>query len=228
MVWFGLMRLTMFPLTTTPRPSLKASSLFAGGLIVVLFLTTVFAQTDSDTYARQIAKLKSDARAGDAAAQFSLASAYDSGHGVRRDLLTAARWYAEAANRGHIEALFSQAALAEEGVVPPNGISDPVELYERAAQSGHAGAANNLGRLYAEGIKVDRNYQKAANWFSLAANQDHAESCYNLGVLHEHGLIPEADPEKARAWYRCAASDYAPARAALERLTATMKPGDTQ
>src|SRR5216684_501944 len=54
--------------------------------------------------AQEIASLKANAEAGDAAAQLKLAHAYDLGAGVPQDDFIAAAWYRKAAEQGNSEA----------------------------------------------------------------------------------------------------------------------------
>ena len=78
---------------------------------------TAFAQAD-------IAKLTSDATAGNAEAQFALGNAYLKGDGVAADATQAAKWYLLAADQGFTQAQVQMALKYAHG----NGVpADPVE-----------------------------------------------------------------------------------------------------
>ena len=71
-------------------------------LLACLFASTVFAEARVTGLVAQ--DLLKKAEAGDAKAQFLLATAYDTGSGAPRNAVQAERWYLAAAKQGHVEA----------------------------------------------------------------------------------------------------------------------------
>src|SRR5206468_12753844 len=90
----------------------------------ILFLGIVFLIVSCSSYE---SKLRARADAGEAEAQYQLASMYWEGKTVNRDPTEALKWYQRAAEYGHREAQAKLAELYEQGA----GIS---RNYERAAQ----------------------------------------------------------------------------------------------
>lgn len=163
------------------------------------------------------------AEAGDARAESVLAGLYAAGKGVERDYEAAARWYERAAQAGVADAQFGLGRLYAEG----RGVSrDPAEAfgwYERAAKQNYREAQLELGRAYANGVGTPRDHDAARIWFQRAAGQGSPEAQYELGVIYRDGVGTSPDKAVAYKWLSLAgASGYAPAVAALEKLTPKM------
>src|SRR5690606_33273065 len=110
-------------------------------LTALLFLLSAqcIAQADEPLSAG-VEALMARARAGDAEAQFQVATAYDWGEGAPRDGAEALKWYELSASSGHAEAQNSMgSALQAEGKY-----EQALVWYERAAEQNHAIAMNNL------------------------------------------------------------------------------------
>ncbi|MBD3766672.1 MAG: SEL1-like repeat protein [Gammaproteobacteria bacterium] len=91
-------------------------------LLGLIFSTIVCAEADSDYFLGQQAYDKQDyssaakywqllAEQGHVLAQFKLATLYDEGHGVQRDITKAKYWYAKAAQQGYMPAQFNLGLL---------------------------------------------------------------------------------------------------------------------
>lgn len=133
----------------------------------------------ADSIPEKVAALSADelltqARAGQVAAQFELASRLRAGRGVTQDEGEALHWFTEAAMKGHVEAQFQLARMfAELGEAPQSplltriGISasqsqrDAAGWFRRAAEQGHVQAQYERGRVLTEGRGVLRNPQEA-------------------------------------------------------------------
>ena len=129
------------------------------------------------------AKLRSAAVAGDAAAQYEVASRFAEGRGVPASLSKAARWFERAAGKGLAPAQFRYASMLEKGQGVKKDLAAARRLYLAAATRGNAKAMHNLAVLYAEGINGKPDYATAVKWFRKAARRGIADSQYNLGVL---------------------------------------------
>jgi len=109
--------------------------------------------------APEILALQRAAAAGNPQAQFELAVAYEKGEAVDRDLAWAARWYGEAAYRGHAESQYTYGKLKLDGKVLPH---DPGEAYRWLTLSGLQGhdEAKDLSRDVKRSIGFDVYYRE--------------------------------------------------------------------
>lgn len=85
------------------------------------------------------------AEQGSSIAQFKLATMYDKGEGVRKDLVQAAYWYRRAAEQGHAHAQFCLGILYMGGQDIPQDAEQVAFWIRKAAAQGHADAQNMLG-----------------------------------------------------------------------------------
>ncbi|MGI4953214.1 MAG: tetratricopeptide repeat protein [Janthinobacterium lividum] len=114
---------------------------------------------------------RSEAAAGDKDASFGLGVAYDLGKGVGQDDRMACRFYAEAAEHGHVLAAFNVAVMHDSGRCAQGRHAELAALwYGRAAAAGNGRAQFNLAMLYAAGDGVPRNPAASAAWYQAAAS----------------------------------------------------------
>jgi hypothetical protein len=134
-------------------------------------------QTDD---ARDLARLKQDAAAGDVNAQNSLAILYQEGRYVPRDELAAIKWSHMAAEQGYAPAEFTLGLLYGRRGLMQN-YAEAVKWYRKAAEQGQAAAMNNLGNLYSSGEGgLTQDYAEAYKWWILAkANSSPGSETYN-------------------------------------------------
>src|SRR5207244_10242865 len=93
------------------------------------------------------AKLRQAAAAGDAFAQFEIASRFAEGKGVAQDHKRAFAWYERSATRGLAPAQFRLAAYFERGIGVAADRERAKVWYRRAADQGYVRAMHNLGVL---------------------------------------------------------------------------------
>jgi hypothetical protein len=148
------------------------------------------------------------AQKGDSRAMAMLGSIYQAGYGVEEDAKEAARWYAQAADKGHQGALFALAMLLLDGSLGAIDRARGIPLLEKSAAAGNGAAQYNLGLIAASGTPPD--WQNAANWFAKAADQGVAEAQYNLGIQYAEGKGVEKNIVTAGSWYAKAASQGLP------------------
>jgi len=67
------------------------------------------------------------------------------GDGVEQNYAEAARWFAQAAEQGHLDATCNLGHLYEDGRGVSKDEKKAAELYQKAADLGSAKAMNNLG-----------------------------------------------------------------------------------
>lgn len=172
----------------------------------------------------EISDLHKRADSGDAAAQFALGKAYESGNGVLQRGDQAATWYRKAAEQGNKEAQGSLGVLYWSGNGVETDKAEAVRWYRKAASQGDGNAMFNLGVAYYDGEGIAHNDTLAYAWFLLsseagnssgqdAANRSRGENrrsafgeaCLAIGEMYEKGEDLPKNVESAAAWYRKAA-----------------------
>ena len=108
---------------------------------------------------------------GDADAQYSLASLYDTGLGVPQDYAAAASWLRKAADQGHATAQYNLGVMYENGRGVPQDYAAAVSWYRKAANRGNASAQYNLGVMYRRGEGVRQDYVQAYKWIILSTSR---------------------------------------------------------
>jgi TPR repeat protein len=172
----------------------------------------------------EVSDLQKRAGSGDAAAQFALGKAYESGNGVPQRADQAATWYRKAAEQGNEKAQNNLGLLYWFGDGVEKDKAEAIRWYRKAARQGSANAMFNLGAAYYNGEGVGVNDTLAYAWFLLsskagnssgqdAAKRSHAEhgpngfkqACVAIGQMYEKGDDLPKNLESAAAWYRKAA-----------------------
>jgi TPR repeat protein len=115
--------------------------------------------------------IRRSAERGYAPAQYKLASLYERGHAVPRDLAEAELWYEKAASQGHVKAMHNLAVLATAQKGKPANYVTAARWFKEAAGYGLVDSEFNLGILYERGLGVARDMIEAYRWFSLASRQ---------------------------------------------------------
>lgn len=132
-----------------------------------------FEAGDVDTARREWQAL---AEAGDAAAQYNLATLYKRGLGVAADPVRAARWYHAAARQGHIGAATTLGYLYAVGEGVARDPAAAAHWFRQAAGRGYGPAQYNLAALYHKGLGVVRDDVQALMWFTMAAENGVGEA----------------------------------------------------
>ncbi|MCB1118783.1 MAG: SEL1-like repeat protein [Chlamydiia bacterium] len=133
-------------------------------------------------------RLKTKANKGDVEAQFSLGEKYEEGRsGFLKDLSKALKWYAKAAEKGHLEGgqktqeikrtlesggngrdqgllLYFHARCYEKGRGYPQDVRKAVELYKKAAQANFLKGAERFERLV-EQHQLDQEYETLSRMY---------------------------------------------------------------
>ena len=161
-------------------------------------------------------KLRAAAIAGDAAAEFEVATRFAEGHGVAPSDADAVRWLELAAKQGLAPAQFRLGGFYEKGVVVKKNLAAARDLYAAAAAKGNAKAMHNLAVLYAEGVNGPADYRTAAQWFRKAADRGIRDSQYNLAILYARGVGVEQNYTESYKWFALAA-DKGDSEAAKKR-----------
>lgn len=165
--------------TATPRRSApRARSEAQTDLDRVLAQQTTRAaaqETQREVESTVVKSWLESANAGNPLAQVVVASLYENGTGVPRDLTIAADWYKRAAEKGYHRAQHHLGRMYHFGLGVPEDQATAARWLRRAGDQGDAQAQGLLALLYLEGRGVPQNYQQAYLWASVAATGD-AES----------------------------------------------------
>ena len=117
-------------------------------------------------------------------AQNNLGVRYDSGQGVVKDQVEAAKWFRKAAERNYAVAEYNLGFYYANGTGVAKDEVEAVKWYRKAAEQGYAPAQNNLGGCYGAGAKVLLEDDVAAvKWYQKAAEQGYDPAQANLRRL---------------------------------------------
>ena len=171
------------------------------------------------SFSEAAAKMCTQAKQGDAEAQYNLAEMFADGKGVAEDKEAAAHWYRKAAEQGHASAQFSLGFAYQYGWGVAINDRDAVIWYRKAAEQGHASAQFSLGNAYdgmgpaydivglsaAFGAHGPEDKEDAVRWYRKAAEQGLATAQCVLGDAYSTGEgIGKDDREAVRWWHKAA------------------------
>lgn len=159
-----------------------------------------FYRSAFDEATKRLAKNKNDA-----AAMTLIAEIYRDGHGVKRSLEEANRWYRLAAERGDRNAMFALGSAALKGDGMARDQKEARSWFEKAAAKGHAGAHYNLGVMTLDNDIQD--FRAAADHFRSAAELGNPDAAYSLAVLYKEGKGVDRDLTQSATWMRRAADE---------------------
>ncbi len=145
--------------------------------------------------------LRDAAVGGDAKALFEVGSRYAEARGVKEDMVAAAKWYGEAAERGFAPAEYRIGNFYEKGIGVTRDIAKSKEWYRRAAEKGNASAMHNLAVLFAMGADGAADNEAATRWFQQAADLGVKDSQFNLGILAAKGVGMPQNLEESYKWF---------------------------
>lgn len=182
----------------------------------VLLLTisaTVFAQSQltldpiqhATSPSTDIARLRTEADQGNAAAQNNLGVVYANGTGVAKDPAQAVFWYRKAADQGDAAAQNNLGVAYANGTGIGKDVVQAVVWYRKAADQGHAIAQSNLGDMFRDGTGIGKDMVQAVVWYRKAADQGCDAAQNNLGVMYAMGAGVPQDMVAAYMWADLAA-----------------------
>ena len=196
-------------LTPPPAPMATPLPITSPGSMPIILTSARTATPAADTGINPAigpAKLIAAAGAGNADAEFEVATRYAEGSNVSADLAKAAIWYAKAAEGGNVIAQYRLASLYERGQGMAKDLVNAVNWYQRAADQGNVNAMHNLAVLLSEGADSGPDHAKALQWFLAAANYGVRDSQYNLGVIYARGLGTAQDLGQSYKWFAISAA----------------------
>ncbi len=92
------------------------------------------------------------------------------GIGVDKDFRKAARWFKQAARKGHARAQYNLGIMSYLGQGVPQDYAQAAVWFKKAGEQDHAAAQYNLGFLYYEGKGVEKDDLQAFMWIDRSAN----------------------------------------------------------
>lgn len=135
-----------------------------------------------------------------AIAHSKLASLYQIGAGVEKDMRAALAWYKKAAALEEPTALNNLGIMYFAGEGVEKDLDEARHLFEKAAAAGSAGAMDNLGEIYTQGIGIEKDDAKALGWFLRAAARGHGLAMCKAGIFYLNGQGTAPDPLEAYIW----------------------------
>jgi TPR repeat protein len=164
-------------------------------LIVACLASTAGASESGDFQG-----IQAKAIAGDAAAQYALAVAYDIGRGVKADITEAAKWYEAAAQQGNSDAQNSIGSLYLSGEGVPKNPPRACEWFGKSAAQKNMDGTANFASCYDAGVGVDKDLAKAAALYEESANAGNIQSMLNIGFDYWRGEGVDKDLVKGYVW----------------------------
>lgn len=120
---------------------------------------------------------------------------------VRTNPKAALDWYTQAAEQGHVDAMYKVGMLYEKGRGLKRDFHQAFTWYEQAAKQGHSDAQYALALLYQRGRGVRQDYELAINWYVQAAFNGQPEAAYALGSIFQRGRGVNKDLSRAKEYY---------------------------
>jgi len=146
------------------------------------------------------------AEAGSAEAQAVYGQMLLDGYGIPTDGKEAIRWFARAAEQGHLIAINMIGRCYDLGWGVDIDKARAAEWYKAAALRGLDWGMYNYGTLLALGHGVPQDRAEALRWFDAAAAMGNAKAINFVGSFHEDGWVVERNLEVAAECYRRAAA----------------------
>lgn len=175
---------------------------------------------ENQHYAYSARLLEVLAEKGHVQAQYLLATQYDTGLGVEKNVSTSFYWYKKAAKAGIDVAQHNLAVAYAQGNGTEANLAKAITWWKRAAAAGNTDSQYNLGIVYAAGRgAIKPNLEKALKWWRMAAMGGDAIAQFNLGALYANGIgMSSRTCEASRWWKKSAANGFTQAEMALAVL----------
>lgn len=137
-------------------------------LIACIFI--YFSLTLRTAAATDIEKLRLQAEAGDANAQFELGRAYQDGTGIQQNDELAVEWYRKSAEHEYAKAQNSLGVMYARGLGVNQDKAEALRWYKKAAKQGLPEACFNIAISYYNGDGVPEDMSLAYAWMLVAKN----------------------------------------------------------
>jgi hypothetical protein len=141
------------------------------------------------------------AKSGHIRAQFYLATCYDHGYGVDKNIPEAFNWYFKAAQSGSPAAQYNIGFFYKKGEFVKQDLEKAAHWYSLSANQGDPPSQRELGYCYFYGEGVEKNQLTAIKWYKKAARKEDRRAMYNLGLCYEYGEGVAQSDRWARYYY---------------------------
>ncbi|AWL30045.1 hypothetical protein A7P53_11430 [Acinetobacter defluvii] len=142
-----------------------------------------------------IADLTKAAKAGQPAAQFYLATRYQSGNGVAKDLKEAFSLFKSAADQGISAAQLNVGRMYADGIGVSKNEASARQYFEKAASHGDNRASFNLAVMEEQ----KKNYIGAYQWYELSTRDGMLDNkVINMSETKKTALAANLTPEQIR------------------------------
>ena len=152
---------------------------------------------------KELAMVRKRAKAGDPLAIFHIATKYDVGHGVARDVTRALELYERAAVLGANEAHFNLGITYYFGTDVKKDIAKAIQHFEAAAMRGHVMSRYNIGCAEENA----RNYDLALQHWMIAAMMGYQDALNKVKEMFMKGFATKADYAEALRGYQSAVEE---------------------
>ena len=127
--------------------------------------------------------------------------------GETRNYAAALDAYRQAAESGHVDAMYSIGVMYARGQGVNRNLNTAVRWFRIAAEHEHVAAQYHLGLAYAGGRGAEEDPDEAFGWFMRAAGHEDVDAYKKLGWMYQTGLGVEKDWRKSLDWYSKASKE---------------------
>ena len=164
----------------------------------------VIRNRNENGYSRAYNIFITNAREGDADAEYNLGLMYARGQGVPKDYDAALSWFQKAHEKGHKGAMYFLGKMYATGVGVQKDSRMAERLFLKCADE-DVRAQYEIGLLYFKNEDIPRNLDRSAKWMLRAANNGHVEAQFMIGQFYKTGAGVPKDVGKAVEWLTSAA-----------------------
>lgn len=156
---------------------------------------------------REAAENLKKAKAGDAAAQATMARFYTNiagtlnEYGSKEDYKEAFKWAQKSADQGHEDGLYILALAYHRGRGVEVNMDTAIDYYKKGAELEYPPCVHNLGSVYMSGEGIRKNTKKGLGLIKAAAEKGYAPAMKDLGLCYQLGNGCKEDLNAALEWY---------------------------
>ena len=163
---------------------------------------------EDESVSEDVRELQSEAEHDNPEAQFQLGKLYEHGDGVIRDYDEAEKWYARAAENGHMEAQRCMGMNCLEATLGRRDMTAAEKWFRMAAMQGDETSQLELAKICM--VRKDmQGYEEALYWLHEAAEKEESgEACFLLGQCYELALGVPQSYEQAAYWYQKGSDNF--------------------
>lgn len=155
-------------------------------LVAICYMTGTGVEKDFNQAWRWLGR---SAKAGNATAEYDIATLFHDGYGVAQNYEESAYWYRKAASNGNVKAMAAIARQFELGLGVQQDYRIAAEYYWRAAERGDGESALKYAVMLRDGVGVGADRARAEKWF---------EKAEELGAVREKAY-PETTEENIKS-----------------------------